>query len=452
VSVPEIRYARSGDVSIAYQAFGEGRLDLVFAPGFVSNIELGWQVPGRSEFLLALASFARVIQFDKRGTGMSDQVGDSLTLEARMDDLRAVMDAARSTRAVLLGIDSGGTMSAVFAATYPERTAGLVLFGTSARTLWAPDHPWGPTEQEQLRMIERYERLWGSPDLTAEILERYTPSAPQDEASLATWSTYFRQSASPGSIAAFERMNMLIDVREVLPAIHVPTVVVHRDADRIVDVEAGRYLAGRIRGARFVELPGSDHSPFAAGATGAAELVETTRDFFAEVEAGEATPQRDRILATILFTDIVDSTARAAELGDAHWNDLLERHHALIRRLLAQGRGVEVETAGDGFLATFDGPARAIRCAQEIVDAVRELGLELRAGLHTGECEQVDGKLGGIAVHIGARVAAEAEPGEVLVSGTVRDLVAGSGLEFEDRGPRELKGIPGAWQLYAVTT
>jgi class 3 adenylate cyclase len=451
VSVPEIHYARSGDVSIAYQAFGEGRLDLVFAPGFVSNIELGWQVPGRGEFLRALGSFSRVIQFDKRGTGMSDPVGDSLTLEARMDDVRAVMDAAGSERAVLLGIDSGGTMSAVFAATYPERTAGLILFGTSARTLWAPDHPWGPTEQEHLRMIDRYERLWGTPELTEEILARYTPSAPTDDETLRIWSTYFRQSASPGTFAAFERMNMSIDIRDVLPAIHVPTVVVHRSGDRVVDVAAASSLAEQIRGARFVELAGSDHSPFPAGATAATELVGTAQTFLADLDPGPP-PEPNRILATILFTDVVGSSAHAAELGDARWNDLLERHNAAIRSQLARHRGTEVETAGDGFFATFDGPARAIRCAQEIVEAVRGLDLEIRAGLHTGECEQRDGKIGGIAVHIAARVVAEAGPGEVLVSRTVRDLVAGSGLEFEDRGTKELKGVPGSWSLYAVTT
>ena len=388
-----------------------------------------------------------MIQFDKRGTGMSDPVPDSLTLEVRMDDVRAVMDAAGSERAALLGVDSGGTMSAVFAATYPDRTAGLVLFGTSARTLWAPDHPWGPTEQEHLRTIDRYERFWGTPELATDILGEYSPSVEPDDDVIRTWASYFRQSASPGSIAAFERMNMLIDVRGVLPAIHVPTLVAHRSGDRVVDVGAGRYLADHITGARFVELAGGDHSPFGGEAD---ELVETTRGFLADLQADDPAPERDRILATILFTDIVGSTARAAELGDARWHDLLERHHTAIRQELARYRGTEVETAGDGFFATFDGPARAIRCAGAIIEAVRGLGLEIRAGLHTGECEQVDGKVGGIAVHIGARVADEARPGEVLVSSTVKDLVAGSELEFDERDSRELKGVPGEWRLYAV--
>ncbi|HZM18951.1 MAG TPA: adenylate/guanylate cyclase domain-containing protein [Gaiellaceae bacterium] len=447
MDIPEIRYAKSGDVHIAYQVLGGGPIDLVFAPGFVSNIEMGWRLAGRAEFLRSLASHARLIQFDKRGTGMSDPVRDSPTLEVRMDDVRAVMDAAGSERAALLGVDSGGTMSAVFAATYPDRTAGLVLFGTSARTLWAPDHPWGPTEQEHLRTIDRYERFWGTTDLATDILDTYSPSVGPDDDTIRTWATYLRQSASPGTIAAFERMNMLIDVRGVLPAIHVPTLVVHRSADRVVDVRAGRFLADHISGARFVELAGEDHSPFGAGAD---ELVETTGEFLADLQAGGPAPERDRILATILFTDIVGSTARAAELGDARWRDLLERHHAAIRQELARHRGTEVETAGDGFLATFDGPARAIRCATAIVGAVRALGLEIRAGLHTGECEQVGGKLGGIAVHIGARVADAARPGEVLVSGTVKDLVAGSELEFDEQEAAELKGVPGEWRLYAV--
>ena len=445
---PETRYARSGDVAIAFQVFGDGPVDLVFAPGFVSNVEIGWSVPGRGEFLRALAESARVIQFDKRGTGMSDPVRESLTLEMRMDDVRAVMDAAGSERAALLGVDSGGTMSAVFAATYPERTVGLVLFGTSARTLWAPDHPWGRTEAEHLNMIDRSERLWGTPEYTVEVLEQYWPSTPLDEETTRTWASYYRQSASPGSLAAFERMNMLIDVRDVLPAIHVPTLVVHQAGDRVVDIRVGRYLAERIPGARFVELSGQDHAPFGDGAT---ELVDLTRGFLSEVQADRSwSDEHDRILATVLFTDIVSSTARASELGDARWRELLQQHHTLVRRELARHRGNEIETAGDGFFASFDGPARAIRCAAAITEGVKELGLEVRAGVHTGECELVDGKVSGIAVHIGARVAAEANPSEVLVSSTVKDLVAGSGLEFADRGAAELAGVPGEWRLFAV--
>jgi pimeloyl-ACP methyl ester carboxylesterase/class 3 adenylate cyclase len=449
VDVPETRYARSGDVAIAYQVLGDGPVDLVFAPGFVSNIDAGWSVPGRGAFLHDLSQFARVIQFDKRGTGVSDPVRDSPTLETRMDDVRAVMDAAGSDRAALLGVDSGGAMSAMFAATYPERTAGMILYGTSARTLWAPDHPWGPTEDEQLRLIERYERLWGTTEHAAEVNAVYSPSAdPDDQELLRIWASYYRQSASPGSIAAFVRMNMLIDVRDVLRAIHVPALVLHRSDDLIVDVRAGRYLAEHIPGAVLRELPGRDHSPFGEGA---AELVDEVRGFLAELEAdGPWEEEPDRILATVLFTDIVDSTATAARLGDAGWRDLLQRHHTIIRRLLARFRGTELDTAGDGFFATFDGPARAIRCATAIAEAVNELGLEVRAGLHTGECEVVDGKVGGIAVHIGARVAEAAGPGEVLVSSTVKDLVAGSGLAFEERGSAELKGVPGEWRLYAV--
>jgi pimeloyl-ACP methyl ester carboxylesterase/class 3 adenylate cyclase len=448
--IPETRYAKSGDVSIAYQVIGDGPLDLVFAPGFVTNIEIGWSVPRRAEFLEGLASFARLIQFDKRGTGMSDRVRDEPTLETRMDDLRAVMDAARSERAALLGVDSGGTMSIVFAATYPERTAALIAYGTSARTLWAPDHPWGRTEEEHLRLIDRYERLWGTPEHSAEVIQAYSPSLGADDATVRTWATYFRQSASPGSIAAFERMNMLIDVRDVLPSIHVPTLVAHRSGDRVVDVRAGRFLAERIPGAEFLELSGEDHSPFTSGGD---ELVKAVEAFLADV--ADEPPWQDepnRILSTILFTDIVGSTERAATLGDARWRELLEQHHALVRRQLVRHRGNEVDTAGDGFFASFDGPERAIRCATAISAGVGELGLEVRVGLHTGECELVGGKIGGIAVHIGARVAAEAGAGEVLVSSTVKDLVAGSGVEFEDRGATELTGVPGEWRLFAVKT
>jgi class 3 adenylate cyclase/esterase/lipase len=444
---PEIRYAKSGDVNIAYQTIGEGEHDLVFAPGFVSNIELGWSMPGRGDFLRRLASFARVIQFDKRGTGLSDRVGDLHTLETRMDDVRAVMDAARSERAALFGVDTGGSMSLVFAATYPERTTALVLYGASARTLWAPDHPWGLTEQEHLRRVEEVERAWGDATYAAEVMRRYSPSL--DESASASWATYLRQSASPGAIAAFERMNMLNDVRAVLPAVHTPTLVVHRVGDSVVDVGAGRYLAEQIAGARFDELPGADHSPFTGDTT---ELLAAVEGFLAEAwrERKRTDVGSDRFLATVLFTDIVDSTATAARLGDARWSELLTRHHSAIRTELARFGGTEIDTAGDGFLASFDGPARAIRCAGSIVESVQELGLEVRAGVHTGECELVDGKIGGIAVHIGARVANEAGAAEVLVSSTVRDLVAGSGIEFRERGAAQLKGVPGDWRLFVA--
>jgi pimeloyl-ACP methyl ester carboxylesterase len=444
---PKTHYARNGDVWIAYQVFGEGPIDLVFAPGFVSNIELGWLLPGRGEFLTTLASFARVIQFDKRGTGMSDPVREFASLETRMDDVRAVMDAARSERAALFGVDTGGMMSIVFAATYPERTEGLILTGTAARSLWAPDHPWGPTEAEYVRSVEEDERNWGSDEYALEVMRRYSSSV--DESAGKVWATYIRQSASPGAYAAYLRMNMENDVRDVLSAIHVPTLVVHRSGDRVIDVDAGRYLAEHIPGARFVEIEGDDHSPFTGNAE---ELLSRTREFLDEVsrEPTWESARPDRVLATVLFTDIVGSTAKAAELGDARWRELLQEHHSVIRRQLARYRGSEMDTAGDGFFASFDGPARAIRCAQAIQDAVRPLGIEVRAGLHTGECEQLDGKVGGIAVHIGARVAEAAQPSEVLVSGTVKDLVAGSGIEFEDRGTASLKGVPDEWRLYAV--
>ena len=360
---PETRYARSGDVNIAYQVLGDGPVDLVFAPGFVSNVELGWTVPGRGDFLRALASFARVIQFDKRGTGMSDRVRDLPTLETRMDDVRAVMDATRSERAALFGVDTGGTMSLLFAATYPERTSALVLYGAFARTLWAPDYPWGLTEQEYLLRIEEVESSWGLRKYGREIAGRYSPSIGDEERD--AWAAYLRQSASPGAIASFERMNMEIDVRQVLPAIHTPTLVLHRTGDRVVDIGAGRFLAEQIPGARFVELPGEDHSPFTGGFE---PLVQATEQFLREVRRERAWEESEprRVLATVLFTDIVGSTAKAAELGDARWRELLGAHHSLIRRQLSRFRGTELDTAGDGFFASFDGPARGIRCASAI--------------------------------------------------------------------------------------
>ena len=443
----ETRYARSGEVSIAYQLVGEGERDLVYVPPFVSHVELAWQVPDTARFFRRLASFSRLIRFDKRGTGMSDRVPGAPPLEVRMDDVRAVMDAAGSQRAALLGFSEGGPMSILFAATYPERVWALVLVGTYPRELWAPDYPWGEREDEYRRAIEELERTWGTPEHAEQTAARLAPSA--SEEGRRALATLLRQSASPGAAAALQRMNMEIDVRHVLPSIRVPTLVLNRTGDDPFTVAGSRFIAERIPGAEHVELPGSDHSISAGDVEPVlAEIERFLEDAWSERAWEDAAP--DRVLATVLFTDIVGSTARAAELGDARWRELLQAHHALVRRLLARFRGREIDTAGDGFFASFDGPARAIRCACAISEGMRDLGLEVRAGLHTGECELVDGKVGGIAVHIGARVAAQAAPGEVVVSGTVKDLVAGSGIAFRERGSVELKGVPGSWPLFAV--
>jgi class 3 adenylate cyclase len=443
---PETRYARSGDVSIAYQVNGEGPFDLVHVPAFTSHVELAWQVPGIAHVRRRLGAFARLISFDKRGQGMSDRVPGATPLETRMDDVRAVMDAASSPSAALLGASEGGPMSLLFAATYPERVWALVMAGSYARVLWAPDYPCGVTEQEYRDYVERVEREWGTPEHSARVAEGLAPSA--DVATKAALATLLRQSASPGAAVAQARMNKDIDVRHVLSAIRVPTLVINRTGDAEGIVEGSRYLADHIPGARHVELPGSDHAVFAGDPDSFLAAIES---FLVEVwqERDEET-EPDRVLATILFTDIVGSTARAAELGDARWRDVLQDHHAVVRRQLARFRGEEIDTAGDGFFASFDGPARAIRCACAISQSVRDLGLEVRAGLHTGECERMDGKIGGIAVSIGSRVAAEAGASEVLVSSTVKDLVAGSGIEFRERGTAALKGVPGEWRLFAV--
>lgn len=443
---PETRYAKSGDISIAYQVVGDGPFDIVLVPGFVSHVELGWKVPVAARTRERLLEFSRLIVFDKRGTGMSDRVTGAPTLEERMDDVRAVMDAAASTRAAILGVSEGAPMSLLFAAAYPERTAALVLWGGMARMMWAPDYPWGATEETYREWIGVDEQLFGSRHRTLELLRGQGYTGPGEAESLLD---YYRSSISPGSMRALRLMNSGIDARHVLPAIHVPTLLVHGSDDDVIPVEGARYMAQRIPGARLVELPGAGHMMMGKVADA---LVAEVESFLAEVweEGGWKEGERDRVLATVLFTDIVDSSQRVAELGDRAWRELLERHHALVRRQLVRFRGVEVDTAGDGFFASFDGPARAISCACAVVETVRELGIEVRAGLHTGECEIVDGKVAGIAVHTGARVAAQAGSGEVLVSRTVKDLVAGSGIEFEDRGEQPLKGVPGEWHLYAV--
>jgi pimeloyl-ACP methyl ester carboxylesterase len=443
---PETRYARSGGVNIAYQVAGDGPFDLVFVPGYVTHLELAWRLPTFGPSLEEMASFARLIKFDKRGTGMSDPVTGAPTLETRMDDVRAVMDAVGSRRAALFGLSEGASMSALFAATYPERTAALVLRSALARTLWAPDYPWGRTEDEYEREIERELRIHGPREqalATVRSLGRF------DDGELEAFLDYLRHGASPGMLEALLRMNKDIDIRDVLPAVRVPTLVLHGADDEIVPAEAARYLASRIPGARFVELPGVGH--LALGGPADRIGVETSR-FLTDVweSGGWDDAEPDRMLATVLFTDIVDATQKALDLGDRAWRELLERHHSIVRRELTRFRGREIDTVGDGFFAAFDGPARAIRCACAVVERVRELGIGVRAGLHTGECEMADGKIAGIAVHTGARVAARADEGEVVVSSTVKDLVAGSGIEFGDRGLHELKGIPGKWRLFSV--
>jgi pimeloyl-ACP methyl ester carboxylesterase len=442
-AIPATRYAKSGRYHIAYQVIGGGALDIVFVPGFVSHVEYAWEDPLLSRYFRRLASFARLVVFDKRGTGMSDPVPvDQLpTLEERMDDVRAVMDAAGVQRAALMGISEGGPMCLLFAATFPERTAALVLGHTTARFAWAEDYPFGTRPDQRDAMLHRLEQGWG----TGVLLGAFAPSLAADAGMRESWARFQRRAASPGAAAAVTRMCFETDARALLAAITVPTLIVHRTGERMLPVAHARFLKEHICGSKLVESPGDDHFFWVGNA--AAELDQV--ELFLTGELQHAAP--DRVLATILFTDIVDSTGRAAELGDARWREILERFYALARAELQRFRGREVDSAGDGLFAAFDGPARAVRCAAAIRAGTRVLGLDIRAGAHTGECELINGKLGGIAVHTGARIAAQAQPGEVLVSGTVKDLVAGSGLAFEDRGTRQLKGVPGEWRLYAVT-
>jgi class 3 adenylate cyclase len=435
-------------VHIAYQVVGNGPVDIVFVIGWTTNIEALWEDRALANFLTRLASIGRLIIFDKRGVGMSDRVPDTAlpTLETRMDDVRAVMDAADSKRAVVLGVSEGGPLSLLFAATYPERTVALILFGTMARFAWAPDFPWGETEPAFREGLDGIDTGWGTEEYASTALRLWAAPGSANDRQLVTWLTsYMRRSASPGSAMALERMNYGMDVRHVLPAIHVPTLVLARTEDKDFPIDATRQMAHEIPGARLVEFPGDDHF-FWVGDQ--ASLLDEVERFMLGVSDDEA--ELDRVLATVLFTDIVGSTERAADLGDHQWSAMLDAHHARIRALLGRFRGREIDTAGDGFLATFDGPIRAVRCALAATEAVQDVGLEIRAGLHTGEVELSENGVRGIAVHIGARVAALAGPSEVLVSSTVKDLVAGSALRFEDAGEKVLKGVPGSWRIYRV--
>jgi class 3 adenylate cyclase len=443
MDVPDVRYARSGDVAIAYQVVGEGPVDLVFVRGFAGDLLSTWDQPLLLRHVLGLAAFTRVIMLDKRGTGLSDRTTALPTLETRMDDLRAVMDDARSERAVLWSAHEGSRLAALFAATYPERAAGLVLFDPEPRGLRADDYPWAPTEAEWRERLHQVQHGWGTREYLERLAGELAPTRAHEPEFVDWYVTHMRRSLSPGAAVAFHRMTAEADVTEVLRAVRVPTLILHRPSM----VGPAEYVRQRIPQAELVELPGlRDNYTWADDGPHELTIAETER--FVSRLAMPASP--DRVLATILFTDIVGSTRLAAEVGDAAWRELLGRHHAVVRGLLARHRGEELDTAGDGFFASFDGPGRAIESACAIRDEVRALGLEVRAGLHTGEFERVDGKLGGIAVSIGARVAAEAGPGEVLVTGTVKDLVAGAGFAFEERGEHELKGVPGTWRLFSV--
>ena len=434
----EFRYAMSGSVAVAYATYGSGPIDIVFAHGFAGNIEIERETTFQRAFQDRVASFSRLILFDRRGTGLSDRPREPATLEARMDDVRAVMDAVGSERAVLFGTVEAAAMCALFAATYPERTLGLVLYNAYAKGTWAPDYPWAATLEEQRQDLESEVRAWGSYQHAEATVRAVARSHGTDPDFIARWARHNRLSASPAAVGTLLRMMADVDVRDVLGAIRVPTLVVHVPQDR----EQAEYIAARIAGARRFEVPGPDIA-----------IYLQTETLLPEVERfvhGLAKREPETVLATVLFTDIVSSTEMLVDVGDSRWRELVERHHALVRQQLARFRGQEVDTAGDGFFARFDGPIRAIHCAQAIHAAVRELGIHVRAGLHTGECELVDDKIAGLAVNIGARIAALAEPGEVLVSSTVRDLVAGSELRFKDRGISQLKGIPGEWQLFAL--
>jgi pimeloyl-ACP methyl ester carboxylesterase len=440
MATPETRFARAGDLSIAYQVVGGGDVDVILVPQWLSNIEQYWEHPSAAYFLRRIASFSRLIMFDKRGTGLSDAVPTTQTLEERMDDVLAVMDAVGSERAVILGTSEGGPMAALFAATYPDRCISLILVGACARWLRSDDYPEGRPRE----VAEAYGKIWIDGWGSGASLNVLAPSLAKDDRFRRWWGRFERFSVRPGMVAPiFEAINET-DVRAVLPAITVPTLVLHRDHDRLIDVANGRYLAEHIPGARYVELAGDDHIYFAGDADA---LLDEIEEF---VTGSRGMHDPDRILATVMFTDIVSSTEHAARLGDRRWHDLIEAHDRLIHNQIAVYRGRTIRSTGDGVFAAFDGPARAIRCALAAVDAARTLDVEIRAGLHTGECQLQGDDLAGVTVHIGARIADLAGPAQVLVSGTVRDLVVGSNIGFHYRGVEALAGVPGEWRLFTV--
>ena len=415
---------------------------MIFVPGWVSHIEYSWEHPAYAKFYNRLASFSRLILFDKRGTGLSDRVvGTELpTLEQRMDDVRAVLDKVSSKRAVVFGFSEGGNMSVLFAATYPERTVALIIFGIFASRIWSEDYPWAPTIEQRKKWIDSLEEKWGGPV----DIETIAPSAAQDERFRNWWATYLRRSVSPKAVVALGKMNSQMDIRKILSTVRVPTLILHRSGDKEVNIEEGYYIRDRILGAKFVELQGDDHFPIVGDTD---SIIDEVEEFVTGIRPVKV---HDRILATVVFTDIVGSTEMIEEMGDKKWKDLLQDHRQLIRESLKEYRGNEIETIGDGFMATFDGPARAINCANSILKSMEQIGIKLRIGIHTGECEILEDGIAGIAVHVAARVASKSKAGEVVVSRTVKDLVAGSGIEFEDRGYHSLKGFDERWQLYTV--
>jgi class 3 adenylate cyclase len=443
--LPVTHYARSGELNIAYQTMGDGPIDLIVVPGFITHLEFLHEIPGYTDFLRGLAAFARVVTFDKSGQGLSDRMFGCPSLEQRMDDIRAIMEDIGSIRAALLGCSEGAPISVMFAATYPERTSHLILFGGFARSIAAPDYPFVRSAEEMARRVEAMVAHWGTGTLA---IKAFLPGLETAPDGVSQFAKLERLTFSPGALRAMYRQNALIDVRPILPTVRVPTLVLHRRTDAAIPVENGRYLASQIPGSKYIEYADcSDHLIFAGDQP---TLCGDIQEF---VTGGRepTSSEVDRVLATVLFTDIVDSTHRASEMGDQAWHRVLDEHDRIARKIVAQHRGKLVKTTGDGILATFDGPGRAIRCALEFEAAAMRIPLAVRAGLHTGEIELRDADIGGIAVHIAARVMAQSNPGEVLVSRVVTDLIAGGGLKFCDRGTYEFKGLQGRWDVFAVT-
>lgn len=439
---PEVHYAKSGDVHIAYQVFGKGPENLVIVPGFISHIDNAWDSPEQARWLNYVARRARVVMFDKRGTGLSDRLGQLPNLDQRMDDARAVMDAAGIERAAVMGVSEGGSLAALFAASHPERCSALILYGTFARF-----SDWFPTQQKFDRFLNYVETSWG----TGNSIAGFAPSKKNDAEFHRWWGRFERLGGSPSAVINLMRMNSEINIDNILPSIRVPTLVLHRTEDPTVSIEAGRFLAAHIPNAKLVELDGPDHTYWVGD--NAMHIADLILDFSAQPGAkARSIAEPRRMLATILFTDIVDSTSRASEMGDKAWRELLRAHDATVRREIARFRGNEVKSLGDGFLILFDGPARAIHCAQAITEAMAPLGIKVRAGLHTGEVERTEADVLGIAVHLTARIMDTAGAGEVVISRTVKDLVAGSGIAFDDAGEHSLKGIEEKWQLFKVRT